>query len=1003
MTVEQNVLQHHSQKYQQVLLNQLRDATGTTDTQRLQHALQACNGDLTKAVALLVANNGRVLPQNESAYFLTAQMDAGSHAESSDDKDELQKALALSLSESSEAFRETGVSEEEQAISRVLEASLEANKQSQSTPWSELPNPHDRKRQDSCPVGLKNVGNTCWFSAVIQSLFHLLEFQRLVLLYAPPERSGDLPRNQQESPSVLFVRELRRLFALMLASKRKYVDPSRALEILNTAFKSSGAQQQQDVSEFTHRLLDWLEDAFQVQEEREGEKLKNPLVELFYGQFLALGVLEGKRFENTEMFGQYPLQVNGFKDLHECLEAATIEGEIETLHSGNSGKSGQERWFTELPSVLTFELSRFQFNQAMGRPEKIHSKLEFPSVLYMDRYMHRNREATQLKRAEMRRLREHLTFLQQQLERYLSYGSGPKRLPLAHVLQYAMEFASTKSGLPPSEEEDPRTAAPSGGTNAPLPQPTPSAPPQDAPAPTHPAPRHITPEEMQVLEDCLRRWRTEVETDIQELQGRVASTHGSMERVISDAAMMQVPYRLHAVLVHEGQACTGHYWAYIYSAQHRCWMRYNDIAVTAASWEELAQESYGGHRNASAYCLMYVSTAAPCRPQEEVDEETGQAWNVLDRLPPDLRAYVTEDNQLFEKELEEWDATHSQQANQGTPQPGSTEPSPAQSTVPQEAPDSVDASPTAGALDAWREDVERALSQAAGEDPERTPEALLSAAIKAEYARLVKLAQKNHAPENDYRLRHPVVYFLQNQAPKKVLERTVFQQFAGCSHGTDDRLKAAAMLAVEKVNLMKADEAETDEYEMWHQDYEKFITGTIFLLTGVELFQKKSYTDALVYLVFSSQWNKELLSKGPYGGQSQEVLAYYRRVCLLRLNERAATLFGTGDEAAVSSGMAILTQLVVPCLPLLLADHTQEDDLVTVEAVRNRWCSYLDQEMEPTLLEKLTDVLPRLLDCSGEVCSFEDPPKVPPWSSWDLCDRFRRLIASLRRTSASET
>lgn len=43
------------------------------------------------------------------------------------------------------------------------------------------------------------------------------------------------------------------------------------------------------------------------------------------------------------MFGQYPLQVNGFKDLHECLEAAMVEGEIESLHSAeNSARSGQE-------------------------------------------------------------------------------------------------------------------------------------------------------------------------------------------------------------------------------------------------------------------------------------------------------------------------------------------------------------------------------------------------------------------------------------------------------------------------------------------------------------------------------------------------------------------------------------------------------------------------------------------------------------------------------------
>ncbi len=44
-----------------------------------------------------------------------------------------------------------------------------------------------------------------------------------------------------------------------------------------------------------------------------------------------------------------------------------------------------QHWFTELPPVLTFELSRFEFNQTLGRPEKIHNKLEFPSMLYMDR------------------------------------------------------------------------------------------------------------------------------------------------------------------------------------------------------------------------------------------------------------------------------------------------------------------------------------------------------------------------------------------------------------------------------------------------------------------------------------------------------------------------------------------------------------------------------------------------------------------------------------------
>lgn len=44
-----------------------------------------------------------------------------------------------------------------------------------------------------------------------------------------------------------------------------------------------------------------------------------------------------------------------------------------------------QRWFSKLPPVLTFELSRFEFNQSLGRPEKIHKKLEFPQIIYMDR------------------------------------------------------------------------------------------------------------------------------------------------------------------------------------------------------------------------------------------------------------------------------------------------------------------------------------------------------------------------------------------------------------------------------------------------------------------------------------------------------------------------------------------------------------------------------------------------------------------------------------------
>ncbi|NWR27741.1 UBP25 hydrolase, partial [Tachuris rubrigastra] len=1056
--------------HQQTFLNQLREITGINDIQVLQQALKDSNGNLELAVAFLTAKNAKVPQLEEATYYQTAlpgndrYISVGSQADTNvidltgDDKDDLQRAIALSLEESNRAFRETGITDEEQAISRVLEASIAENKASlkRTHPevWSDSPNPYDRKRQDNCPVGLKNVGNTCWFSAVIQSLFNLLEFRRLVLNFNPPANAQDLPRNQKEHRNLPFMRELRYLFALLVGSKRKYVDPSRAVEILKDAFKSNDSQQQ-DVSEFTHKLLDWLEDAFQIkaEEERDGEKPKNPMVELFYGRFLAVGVLEGKKFENTEMFGQYPLQVNGFKDLHECLEAAMIEGEIESLHSENSAKSGQEHWFTELPPVLTFELSRFEFNQALGRPEKIHNKLEFPPILYLDRYMHKNREITRIKRDEIKRLKEYLTVLQQRLERYLSYGSGPKRFPLVDVLQYALEFASSKpvctspiddlgasapaSGTVPAQTS-PSTTEQQGPSSSDVPSTSPvqrsvihkpftqSRIPPDLPM--HPAPRHITEEELSVLEGCLHRWRTEVENDTRDLQESISRIHRTIELMYSDKTMVQVPYRLHAVLVHEGQANAGHYWAYIYDHHQNRWMKYNDISVTKSTWEELERDSFGGYRNASAYCLMYINDKEQYLIQEEFNKETGQMLVGMDTLPSDLRDYVKEDNKRFEKELEEWDAELAQKAQQEKllsqiPRAPAPSPAPVQAGEPEylEQPSRTDISKH------LKEDSVQAINKALAEQEDRGPEAIMDMvmltpnmqgiimaigkarnvydrcgpeagffkAIKLEYARLLKLAQEDPPPECDYRLRHAIVYFIQNQAPKKIIERTLLEQFGDHNLSFDERCRNIMKVAQAKLEMIKPDEVNMEEYERWHQDYRHFRETTMFLMVGLEFFQKKrflsplllffyqsrmnlssafrlktelstgwtrhkasgvtypsgyleaggtwmlhlmllflhfSYMEALLYLIYAYQNNKELLSKGPYRGHDEELISHYRR--------------------------------------------------------------------ESNLQEKLTDFLPKLLDCSTEIKGFNDPPKLPSYSTHELCERYARIMLSLSRTPA---
>lgn len=56
-------------------------------------------------------------------------------------------------------------------------------------------------------------------------------------------------------------------------------------------------------------------------------------------------------------------------------------------------------------------------------------------------------------------------------------------------------------------------------------------------------------------------------------------------------------------------------------------------------------------------------------------------------------------------------------------------------------------------------------------------------------------------------------------------------------------------------------------------------------------------------------------------------------------------MFESGEEPEVTKGLNIMNELVVPCIPLLLV-HDADRDLMAVEDMRNRWCSYLGQEME---------------------------------------------------------
>ncbi|XP_061296334.1 ubiquitin carboxyl-terminal hydrolase 28 isoform X6 [Bos javanicus] len=1057
----------------QMLLNQLREITGIQDPSFLHEALKASNGDITQAVSLLTDERVKEPSQETAAEPSEEEGSAASKEElakvidlTHDSKDDLQAAIALSLLESPK------IQADGRDLNRMHEATSAETKRSKRKRcevWGENPNPNDWRRVDGWPVGLKNVGNTCWFSAVIQSLFQLPEFRRLVLSYSLPQNVLENCPSHTEKRNVVFMQELQYLFALMMGSNRKFVDPSAALDLLKGAFRSP-EEQQQDVSEFTHKLLDWLEDAFQLAvnvNSNPRNKSENPMVQLFYGTFLTEGIREGKPFCNNETFGQYPLQVNGYRNLDECLEGAMVEGDIELLPSDHSVKYGQERWFTKLPPVLTFELSRFEFNQSLGQPEKIHNKLEFPQIIYMDRYMYRSKELVRSKRDCIRKLKEEIKILQQKLERYVKYGSGPARFPLPDMLKYVIEFASTKPASESSASQsdacmteplssahcltsdltskestsEESTSQEAEGTfsssedsvrksrmaEQPLKPPRSSV-----EMPAHPAPRTVTDEEINFVKTCLQRWRNEIEQDIQDLKNSIASTTQTIEQMYCDPLLRQVPYRLHAVLVHEGQANAGHYWAYVYNQPRQVWLKYNDISVTESSWEELERDSYGGQRNVSAYCLMYINDKLPHFNAEAAPNELDQMSGEVEALSVELKHYIQEDNWRFEQEVEEWEEEQSCKI----PQMASSTSSASQDFSPSQE-SSVASSHGARCLSSEhavivKEQTAQAIANTAHAYENSGVEAALSEVmlspamqgvilaiakarqtfdrdgseaglIKAfheEYSRLYQLAKETPTSHSDPRLQHVLIYFFQNEAPKRVVERTLLEQFADKNLSYDERSISIMKVAQAKLKEIGPDDMNMEEYKKWHEDYSLFRKVSVYLLTGLELYQKGKYQEALSYLVYAYQSNATLLMKGPQRGVKESVIALYRRKCLLELNAKAASLFETNDEHSVTEGINVMNELIIPCIHLIINNDISKDDLDAIEVMRNHWCSYLGQDIAENLQLCLGEFLPRLLDPSAEIIVLKEPPTIRPNSPYDLCSRFAAVMESIQGVSA---
>eukprot|EP00124_Ichthyophonus_hoferi_P005163 Ihof_evm1s686 gene=Ihof_evmTU1s686 len=171
------------------------------------------------------------------------------------------------------------------------------------------PDPSEKKRKKDEPIGLTNLGSTCYVNSILQMKFHINEFRKGVYSWQPEPGIGALEK------SVCY--QLQRVFSFMQCSDWSVYNPCDFIQSLGLE-----TQQQQDAQEFYRLFMSLLEDILLDKDAGPDGKPIRIINKLFQGNLLYETTCNtcGYRSQRKESYYELPLNVKGNPTLQKAFE-----------------------------------------------------------------------------------------------------------------------------------------------------------------------------------------------------------------------------------------------------------------------------------------------------------------------------------------------------------------------------------------------------------------------------------------------------------------------------------------------------------------------------------------------------------------------------------------------------------------------------------------------------------------------------------------------------------